>query len=496
MCGLAAEFGSFDPRRVIQSLGRQTHRGPDGSGVHVLTGGNGVLGHRRLAIIDPEGGQQPMVDTGSGAALVANGMIYNYRDLRRELLEQAPDAGFRTASDSEVILQGYRALGSEVVRRLDGMFAFVIADGDAVIAARDPIGIKPLYWTREAERVLFASELKGLDGIAEAVAEFPPGHVYHSGHGLVRYYEPPAGRTAQGSTDDFAAQLRETLEAAVVKRLRSDVPLGVFLSGGLDSSIIAALACRHLDTVDTFAVGIEGTDDLAAARRVAAHLGTRHHELVLSPDGVLAALPDVVHSLESFDPDLVRSAVPCWFVARLAAEHVKVVLTGEGADELFGGYRYYLGCEDGAALQEELRRSLDGMHNVNLQRVDRMTMAHGLEARVPYLDLEMIELAFAIPAELKIRRSGEAPPIEKWVLRQAFADLLPPDVAWRPKAQFDEGSGIAALLEAAAAGRHPDIGPRGPVSEEAWYRDLLVAGFRDPEMVLGQVARWRGAGAA
>jgi asparagine synthase (glutamine-hydrolysing) len=276
----------------------------------------------------------------------------------------------------------------------------------------------------------------------------------------------------------------------VVKRLRSDVPLGAFLSGGLDSSIIAALVRRHVDELHTFAVGLQGSPDLEAARTVATHLDTIHHEYIIDPDEIPGLLPQILYHLESFDQDLVRSAIPCYFVSRLAAEHVKVVLTGEGADELFAGYRYYRGYQQPEQLHRELRRSIACMHNINLQRVDRMTMAHGLEARVPFLDTTMIDLAMTIDPHLKIHRS-EGRRIEKWILRKAFEDLLPTEIVWRGKEQFDEGSGIAGLMSGQTTDQSATLKCDSAHSpEQAYYRDLLVQNFDDPQPVLNLVAHW------
>ncbi len=276
----------------------------------------------------------------------------------------------------------------------------------------------------------------------------------------------------------------------MVKRLRSDVPLGCLLSGGLDSSIVCAVARQHLPELHTFAVGLEDSEDLKAARRVADHLGTIHHELIVDPESVLEELPRVVAHLESFDQDLVRSAVPCWLVSRLAAGHVKVILTGEGADELFAGYRYHRDYADRSELALELRRSLEAMHDVNLQRVDRMTMAHGLEARVPYLDCELVALAMRLPVGWKLFSKGERR-IEKWILRKAFADLLPEEIAWRDKSQFDQGSGFADLLERLTTPLGKDLpgdAVRGP--EEAFYRKLLLEAFPELPGIVDLVGRW------
>ncbi len=503
MCGIAFVRGAAGGEGIVgEMLERLAHRGPDGEGRRLDRAG-GVLGHKRLAIIDPEGGAQPLATADGAAALIANGMIYNDAVLRADLAAGTPAATFRTGSDSEPILHGCRAHGPDFVRRLDGMFAFVLSDRGRVLAARDPIGIKPLYIGRRDDALYLASEIKALTGRVDTLSEFPPGHVFDGGidggigdggddgddsdvgAGLTPYYAVPAPTAALTDPAAAAARLRATLERAVVKRLRSDVPLGAFLSGGLDSSIIAALAKRHLDRLHTFAVGLEGSDDLAAARHVARHIGATHHEYVIPADELLRALPEILYHLESFDADLVRSAAPTWFVAREAAQRVKVVLTGEGADELFAGYAYHKDYADGARLGRELRRSITAMHNINLQRVDRMTMAHGLEARVPYLDLEMIDLAMRIDPALKLRAAADGGDgIEKWILRRAFADLLPDDIVWRRKAQFDQGSGTDRLLAAAAPAA------AGAAAETAWYRDMFMDVFPEAAQALPLVARW------
>jgi asparagine synthase (glutamine-hydrolysing) len=279
----------------------------------------------------------------------------------------------------------------------------------------------------------------------------------------------------------------------------SDVPVGAFLSGGLDSSVLAALARPLVDELHTFSVGIAGSRDLAAARRVAEHIGSIHHEHVMTAEEVIGALPDIVRALESFDQDLVRSAIPTFFCSRLAAEHVKVILTGEGADELFAGYAYHADIADPATLHRELVRSVGALHNVNLQRVDRLTMRHGLEGRVPFLDTAFIELALSVPAELKQKRDAAGNTIEKWVLRKATDDLLPDDIVWRRKEQFDEGSGtvdllgeiLTPLLAGTDVAAEQDVaGLALRSAEEATYHRLLRQGSTRPDLVLGNVGRW------
>lgn len=488
MCGIVALLGQIDPESVHRMTEALHHRGPDGHRVHVHTTG-ATLGHARLAIIDPEGGHQPIIAGEDGSALVCNGMIYNYRPLRAALGEDR----FRTGSDSECILHGYLQWGPDITRRLDGMFAFVLVDGAGnAFAARDPLGIKPLYWARVKGGVAFSSEISALSRISDDIEEFPAGHSWDSRHGLTRYYSVPQPRTADRDEKKTLATVRVGMERAVAKRLRSDVPLGTFLSGGLDSSIITAIARRHVDRLHTYAVGLRGSSDLAAARHVADHLDTIHHEYVIEPDEVIEALPHVVRHLESYDCDLVRSAVPTWFVAREAARDMKVVLTGEGADELFAGYSYYADYGDPKALQQELHRSLTTMHNVNLQRVDRMTMAHSLEARVPFLDREMVDLAMTVPAEVK-QRPEQGCDGEKWILRKACEDLLPKEIVWRGKLQFDQGSGFSDFLERHARdeARSGRVAADEDSAEEALYRQFLSEAFEDAGGVLDMTSHWR-----
>ncbi|MFT4581554.1 MAG: asparagine synthase (glutamine-hydrolyzing) [Gammaproteobacteria bacterium] len=489
MCGIAAVWGKSAPDLAHTIAERMAHRGPDGQGAIQLDKPQLSLAHRRLAIIDPAGGRQPLVAVEDEGAMVANGMIYNDRALRESL----DDSHFITESDSESILQTCLRDGAGAVSRLDGMFAFVMArGGDQLIVARDPVGIKPLYVGRRGETFCFASEIKALLPYVDEVREFPPGHVFDSKRGLRPYYTLPRATDELSNPANALEAIRKTLTRAIEKRLRSDVPLGVFLSGGLDSSIIAAVAVQARPGLKSFSVGLPGSPDLEAARRVAKHLGTDHYEYELSAEEVMRDLPRILYHLESFDRDLVRSAVPCYYVSRLAAQHVKVVLTGEGADELFAGYTYHKSYDDLDALQAELRRSVLTMHDINLQRVDRMTMAHGVEARVPFLDRDMLDLAFRIPAALKLPQDTK---VEKWILRKAFEDLLPTEIVWRAKAQFDQGSGIAELLEAEVMaqtqGTSVDDLPRpARNSEEAFYRAALIGQFDKPSALLDLVAHW------
>ena len=367
MCGIAGIWGAGTASTVQHMLEAMRHRGPDGHGVHINIH-QGVLGHTRLAIMDPAQGQQPIHNEDRSAALVANGMIYNYPQLRQGLTQAHQ---FGSNSDSEAILHLYEERGLATPDFLDGMFAFAIIDDDRLILARDRIGIKPLYYGKKqnaagTESLYFASELKALAPLVDGIQEFPPGTIYDSTCGFHSYYMVPEQIPLELDLATHLRRVRETIEAAVVKRLLSDVPLGAFLSGGLDSSIIAAIAKQHMSTLHTFSVGIAGSRDLEAARRVARHIGSTHHEYIYRADEVISSLPEIIYQLESFDQDLVRSAIPTWFCARMASDRVKVILTGEGADELFAGYTYHKTIREDAALHQELRRSVTRLHNINL----------------------------------------------------------------------------------------------------------------------------------
>lgn len=470
-------------------LDRMSHRGPDAEGLHTGAA-TGTLGHRRLSIVDLDGGDQPLVD--GAVTLVANGEVYNAPALRDEL---ASVRTFATGSDSEVILHLLDEAGPAAVDRLEGMFAFALDVDGELLLGRDPLGIKPLYVGRLGDDVVFSSELGAFPAGTIDVAAIAPGTIWSDRRGSHRYYAIPDPDPVDGDLAFHAGRVRAALDRAVERRLMADTPVGAFLSGGLDSSAIVALLAGHVDELHTFSVGMPGSPDLVAAQLVADHVGTVHHTYELDVDEIVAALPEVVQALESFDQDLVRSAVPTFFTARLAAEHVKVVMTGEGADELFAGYRYHKELATDREIHTDARRSLAELHHVNLQRVDRLTMAHSLEARVPFLDVDLIATALSIPAAL--RRPGRDAP-EKAVLRMAVQDLLPHEVVWRDKAQFDEGSGTAEVLPALSASidldvdayraRYPDTVLR--TAEECWYHQLLVDAVADPGLVLANVARW------
>jgi len=506
MCGIVAVHGTSDPaapRRMLEGL---THRGPDDEG-HVQVDGS-WLGHRRLSIVDVGGGHQPLSTADGGLWLVGNGEVYNHADVRAGLRGRA----FRTRSDNEVALHLLDERGPGALGELNGMFAFVAAGADGrFVAARDPVGIKPLYWARRGDEVRFASEMHVFEaGWRPAVEPFPPGCAWTPEGGLIRFAAPiPEGGGFLGGPAEPGAPTpaelldgtRAVLVDAVERQMMGDVPVGVFLSGGLDSSLVAAIAARRLAErgrrLLTFAVGTPGSPDLVAARQAAEHLGTEHAETAYTAREALQALPMVVRTIESFDPGLVRSAVPNLFLARFAARRVKVVLTGEGADELFAGYDYLRELPGPEALHAELERTVRGLHNLNLQRCDRVTMAHGLEARVPFLDRRTIEWALRLPPAAKLAGPGQP---EKRLLREAFGGWLPDELLWRRKAEFGDGSGARDVLSAAmeatvsdaefAAERDAVDPPLRTKEEVAYFRvfDQALAGVR-ADVAISRFAR-------
>ena len=494
MCGFVCLWKIDDAVLAQSMIDKIAHRGPDELRVSRAQNVPAVMAHCRLSIIGPEDGTQPIFSADN--VLVANGEIYNHADLRAILGESA----FDTESDSETILHLFRSDELRWVNKLDGMFAFVLATPERVIAARDPLGIKPLYMARIGEGLAFASELKAFDGLGltqDDVEAIDPGALFDSIDGFREWFRMPQGAAALGSDEDpepIWRELRLVLESAVRKWMVADVEVGAFLSGGLDSSIIAALAAGALDRpLKTFAVGTAGSPDLAAARRVADHIGSNHHELVFTSDDLAEIVPHVIYHLESADVDLVRSALPTHFATTLARRHVKAVLTGEGADELFAGYTYHHAyARKPRALADEITRSLGAMHNINLQRVDRITMAQGLEARTPFLDRDLIDFAQSIPASLKMKITDDPnhETMEKWILRKACEDLLPDDIVWRKKAQFAEGSGTVDTLARALSSVW---GVKAPIDREAegrLYERLLRERYEEPELILEKAGMW------
>ena len=433
--------------RALRLSRLQRHRGPDRSGIYA--GSRAVLAHERLAIVDVLHGAQPLLSPDGAQVLAVNGEIYNHRELRAGLRQ--PYA-FRTASDCEVILALYRERGVDFLDALNGIFAFVLYDAarDRYVVARDHLGIVPLYVGRDADGTLHvASEMKALVPVCRDVREFPPGHVLDSAAGPEprRWYTRAwrAYEAVRGGPRD-PALLRAALEDAVRRQMMSDVPYGVLLSGGLDSSIIAALARRFSaegaaepPPLHSFAVGLAGAPDLAAAREVAAHLGTEHHELHFTVEEGIDALAEVIHHLETYDVTTIRAATPMYLMARrIRALGVRMVLSGEGSDELFGGYLYFHRAPDARAFHEETVRKLDRLHLFDCLRANKAMAAWGVEARVPFLDREFVDVAMGMDPAAKMAGAGR---MEKHLLREAFADALPASIAWRQKEQFSDGVG-------------------------------------------------------
>ncbi|WP_026818179.1 asparagine synthase (glutamine-hydrolyzing) [Arthrobacter castelli] len=479
MSGIVAIHHPSDPAMGQRMLARLAHRGPDGEGQRQV--GSAWLGSRNLEIVAPGGEGQPLSNGSQSVWLVGDGEVYNHDRIRSVLGAER----FSTRSDLEAALQLFDARGTTAFEKLWGTYALIIAAEDGRFAvSRDPLGVTPLYWARRGETVVFASELKAFDADWSAdVKPFPPGQIWTPDDGLVARPEFPTGAPVLLKSREpdeepprwvFDA-IRETLVRAVDSAMEADVPAGVLLSGGVDSSVVTAIAARKAEKqgtkLKTFAAGLEGSADLVAARLVAEHVGSDHRELVYTADDAIDLVPEVIASLESFDPTLVHSAVPNYMVAKLAAAEVKIVLAGEGADELFAGYTHYGQHDSGEALHEDLLETIEGLHIGGLQRVDRVTAAHGLEPRLPFLDLDLVELALALPPAWKLTSDDR---IAKWLLRTAFNGWLPDEVLWRPKEQFGQGTGMNDVLRAHFGGTVSD-------DDLARERDVLQPPLRTGE---------------
>ena len=524
---MCAIFGMFDlqpgddvaslRRQALELSQRQRHRGPDWSGVYVDE--QAILVHERLAIVDPASGAQPLRSSDGALALAVNGEIYNHVALRAEASGKSGGAGhaprldyeYTTASDCEVINALYRDLDSSepvgnFVNRLNGIFAFALWDSLArrYLIARDPFGVCSLYWGHDSDgRLCVASEMKALVEVCTDVAEFPPGHIYDSANGqLSRYYRKTWHDHVPAHGQGIAAAaLREALEQAVHRQLMTDVPYGVLLSGGLDSSLVAACAARFArqrveegdraeawwPRLHSFAIGLEGSPDLAAAQIAADALGTVHHACVYTFAEGLDALPEVIRHIETYEVTTIRAATPMYLLARrIKAMGVKMVLSGEGSDEIFGGYLYFHKAPSAEALHAETVRKLDALHSYDCLRANKSMLAWGVEARVPFLDLEFIDVAMGFDPQLKM---VDARGIEKAVLREAFIGVLPDAILWRQKEQFSDGvgygwiDGLKAHAEsvvsdrefAAATARYPF---NTPATREAFlYRKIFERHF-------------------
>ncbi len=515
MCSILGIFG-LQPgddvhalrRRALELSQRQRHRGPDWSGVHLDDGA--ILVHERLAIVDPAGGSQPLRSADGELVLAVNGEIYNHRELKQDLRQ--PYA-FQTGSDCEVISALYREhddIGAWL-DSLNGIFAFALWDRarQRYVIARDPIGVCPLYWGRDDHgRVCVASEMKALADICADVAQFPPGHYYDSATGrLARYYTRPwRDHAATRGVEVSKQELREAFERAVHRQLMSDVPYGVLLSGGLDSSLVAAVAARFArkriedddaseawwPRLHSFAIGLDGSPDLAAAEVAAKALGTVHHGFTYTFEEGLDALPEVIRHIETYDVTTIRASTPMYLLARrIKAMGVKMVLSGEGSDEVFGGYLYFHKAPDAREFHEETVRKIDALHNYDCLRANKSMMAWGVEPRVPFLDVEFLDVAMRMDAAHKMVRMAPdgTRRIEKAILREAFEGYLPDSILWRQKEQFSDGVGygwidglkahaqaqVSDRVFAAAESRFP-VNP--PQTKEAYlYRHIFEQFF-------------------
>ncbi|HAP69572.1 MAG TPA: asparagine synthase B [Flavobacteriales bacterium] len=460
MCGIVAVFdikGNSQELRtqVLEMAKKIRHRGPDWSGIYV--GDNAILAHERLAIVDPASGGQPLISEDGNLILAVNGEIYNHQEIREELKDKY---NFQTQSDCEVILALYQEKDVDFLNDLNGIFAFALYDKQkqSYLIGRDHIGIIPLYqgWDEEG-RFYVASELKALEGICRKIESFPPGHYLSSANAEVtKWYNVNWTEYAdvKDNKSDVAV-LREALEAVVHRQLMSDVPYGVLLSGGLDSSIISAVAKKYASKrvesndkneawwpqLHSFSVGLKGSPDLKHAQEVAHHIGTVHHEITFTIQEGLDAIRDVIYHLETYDVTTIRASTPMYLMARvIKSMGVKMVLSGEGADEIFGGYLYFHKAPNAEEFHKETVRKMDKLHLYDCNRANKSLASWGIEGRVPFLDKEFIDVAMNLNPADKMCGNGK---MEKSILREAFEDLLPASVAWRQKEQFSDGVGYS-----------------------------------------------------
>ena len=518
MCGIVAIFNVKEqtPELRSKALGMSKkirHRGPDWSGIHCS--GSAILAHERLSIVDPESGGQPLFSPDGKQVLAVNGEIYNHKEIRERYKGRYD---FQTGSDCEVILALYRDKGVNFLEDLNGIFAFALYDEeqDAFLIARDHIGVIPLYIGYNADgKVFVASELKALEGECERYEPFLPGHYYWSKDpGMKRWYKRD-WMEYDNVKDNTASRdaIRKSLCAAVKRQMMSDVPYGVLLSGGLDSSVISAItesyAERRIETdsrsrawwprLHSFAVGLKGAPDLAKARLVADHIGTVHHEINYTIQEGLDALRDVIYFIETYDITTVRASVPMYLLARvIKSMGIKMVLSGEGADEIFGGYLYFHKAPSAEEFHKETVRKLSKLHLYDCLRANKSLSAWGVEGRVPFLDKEFLDVAMRTNPKAKMcsvlpaSRSGEADPkasIEKRIVREAFEDMLPEEVAWRQKEQFSDGVGYSWIdtlkkitSEAVTDEQMAHAEERFPINtplckEEYYYRSIFEEHF-------------------
>ena len=506
MCGIVAIFNVHEQtpelrQKALRMSQKIRHRGPDWSGIYC--GGTAILAHERLSIVDPESGRQPLFSPDMKQVLAVNGEIYNHLDIRRKY---AGKYQFQTGSDCEVILALYREHGIDFLEHLSGIFAFALYDAerDEFLIARDPIGVIPLYIGYDNDgKVYAASELKALEGNCDRYEVFLPGHYYSSREGkMVKYYKRDWEDYANVADNPASVRaVRDSLCDAVRRQLMSDVPYGVLLSGGLDSSVISAIAEKYSQhriesdgeqqawwpRLHSFAVGLKGAPDLAKAKLVADHIGTVHHEINYTIQEGLDAIRDVIYFIETYDVTTVRASTPMYLLARvIKSMGIKMVLSGEGADEVFGGYLYFHKAPDARAFHEETVRKLSKLYMYDCLRANKSLSAWGVEGRVPFLDKEFLDVAMRTNPQAKMC-PGQT--MEKKIVREAFADMLPAEVAWRQKEQFSDGVGYSWIdtlkritadqvsdeQMAHAAERFPINPPRN--KEEYYYRSIFAEHF-------------------
>ncbi|MBP5297417.1 MAG: asparagine synthase B [Bacteriovoracaceae bacterium] len=524
MCGILAVLNIQQSDEALRALALKQvkkirHRGPDWSGI--FTHPHALLLHERLSIVDIEHGAQPLLDTLKGRVLAVNGEIYNHQTLRQGLKEKHE---FQTNSDCEPLLYLYDEQGPNFLGQVNGIFAFVLFDpstGEFLIG-RDHLGIVPLYWgSDQAQRLWVASEMKALVGVCSSIEEFPPGH-YFLGKGgagkcagekvvsglgqLVRYYHPTWMDEIPSQKLDLNA-LKNAFERAVKRQLMCDVPYGVLISGGVDSSLVAAVAARfrsnRVEAADlapawwpqlhSFSIGLEGSPDLPCAQQVASYIGSVHHEVHYTVQEGLDALSDVIYHLETFDITTIRAATPMYLLARkIKAMGIKMILSGEGADEIFGGYLYFHKAPNKQEFHEETVRKLLALHQYDCLRANKATAAWGLETRVPFLDREFLETAMQIDPQEKMCVKGQR--IEKWILRQAFQGYIPDNILWRQKEQFSDGVGhgwidtLKQLAEEKITDQMMQEAPahfplRTPVTKEGYfYRQIFAQHFPQADL--------------
>ena len=506
MCGIVGIFNIKEQRKELRQKALKMaqkirHRGPVWSGIYV--GSKAILAHERLSIVDPQSGGQPLYSADKKQVLAVNGEIYNHRDLRNEY---AGKYDFQTGSDCEVILALYKHKGIDFLEDLSGIFAFALYDEekDEFLIARDPIGVIPLYIGKDADgKIYCASELKALEGFCDEYEPFLPGHYYWSKEGVMKrwYQREWTEYETVKNNDAKVSDVHDALEDAVQRQLMSDVPYGVLLSGGLDSSVISAVAKKYaskrIETdgasdawwpqLHSFAIGLKGAPDLSKAREVADYIGTVHHEINYTVQEGLDAIRDVIYFIETYDVTTVRASTPMYLLARvIKSMGIKMVLSGEGADEIFGGYLYFHKAPDAKAFHDETVRKLSKLHMYDCLRANKSLAAWGVEGRVPFLDKEFLDVAMRLNPQAKMAPGNV---IEKKIVREAFADMLPESVTWRQKEQFSDGVGYNwidtlkevttnAVTDEQMLHAHERFPINTPLSkEEYYYRSIFEEHF-------------------